>query len=103
MLGKLLVFFLVPAELLLFLAPYSAINVLLFVKAVKYSLDHTEILIVSHILTVYRIQIAFTECQVMNRIEDIGLTYTILTYETIYFPGEWNVYLFIILEVDKGK
>jgi hypothetical protein len=102
-LGKLLVFFLVPFELLLFLLPDPAIDILLFAPSFKYSLDDTEFLSVTDILGIHGIQVAFTQGQVMDRIQNIGLPHPVFTHKTIDPFGQVDIHLFIILKIDQRK
>jgi hypothetical protein len=103
MLREFAVFFLISFELLLFLLPDSAIDILLLTLSLKQALHHQEILIISYILAVYRIQVAFTEREIVNGIKKIGLPHAIFPNKAIDLCRKWNVDLFIILKVDQGK
>jgi hypothetical protein len=58
-------------------------------------------LIETDILTVRHIQIRFTQTEIINGIQDIRLTGSILTNKTIDIGRECDLCLLVVLEIDK--
>ena len=63
------------------------------------SMDHKKILGMTDILAVDRVEVTLAESQVMDRIQEVGLPDTIITYKAIDLVGEQVFCLRIILKV----
>ena len=83
MVGELFVLFLVPLELLFLPTAQSAIY-LFFVPVFKFvfALDHADIGIVLNDLCIDGIGVAPAKRQVINRIQQIGLTHAVVAHKT---------------------
>ena len=101
MLRKTLVLLLVALELLLLLALGTTRN--LFHATIPHlieTLDHEEVGLMKNILRIYRIPHTLTERQVINRIQQVGLSHTVLPQKTIQFWRKLQLHLLQILVIE---
>jgi len=68
----------------------------------KYTLDNGKFLIMPDILSIYSIEIAFAETEIMDGIKDIGFTNTVVPDKTINTGREFYFNLFKIFKVNQG-
>ena len=68
----------------------------------KYTLNKRKIPIMPDILGIYSIEITFTETEIMDGIQDIGFTNTVVSYKAIDAWREFYFNFFKILEVNQG-
>ncbi len=104
MIGKALILFLVAAELLPLSATDTTVD-LFFCSLLRevISLQHTYIGIMRDDLRVDGVGIAFTEREVIDRIQQVGLAHSIVPDETVDLGGELQFSLSEIFIVDDGE
>lgn len=104
MVGELFVLFLVPLELLFLPTAQSAIY-LFFVPVFKFifALDHADIGIVLDDLRIDGIGITPAKRQVINRIQQIGLTHAVVAHKTVDFGRQFKLNLRQVFVIYDGE
>ena len=103
MLRQLVIFLLVALELLALLPPNGAEDFLQSPLIVVLPLQHTHVLLVMDDLPVLRMDMAFRKREVIDGIEQIGLSHAVVAEKTIHFRRESDFCLLYVFVIENRK
>jgi hypothetical protein len=101
MLGKPFVVLFIPPELLALVLLYPTMDFFFQSIPLIIPLDKKKILPMTDILGIYRIEITLGHAHVVDGIQKVGLSGTVIPHKTIYLLAEFKLQLMVILEVNK--
>jgi len=81
----------------------AAKDLLRFLFIEKQSLNHCKFLIMADILSIYRVEIALAQTEVMNSIEQVGFTNAVIAYKAIDARRKSDLCCFNIFKVNQRK
>src|SRR6476661_8213901 len=96
-----LIFFLVMLELFLMGAFHPAEYFVGFIAFLHPGLYGKKRQIMLNVLTVNGIKKAFTKRNIVNRIQEIGFSHSVIPYKTIKFSAKTQLRFIIIFKIDK--
>lgn len=79
----------------------AAYNLFFTVVLFKCPFNKEKVLVMGDILRCNGIEIAFAQCKVVNRIQDVGLPYTVIANKTVDFAVKFEFSGFKILVVNE--
>lgn len=66
------------------------------------TLNYEERFIVGNILTVHRVKITFTKCKIVDSIQQIGFTHTVIAHKAIDPAAETGIKLRVVFKINKA-
>ena len=103
MLRQFVIFLLVALELLALLPPNGAEDFLQSPLIVVLPLQHTHVLLVMDDLPVLCMDMAFREREVIDGIEQIGLSHAVVAEKTVHFRRESDFCLLYVFVIENRK
>ena len=103
MLRQLVIFLLVALELLTLLPPDGAEDLLRPSLIIILPLQHAHVLLVVDDLAVLRMDMAFRKGEVIDGVEQIGLSHAVVSEETVHFRGESDFRLQYVFVIENRK
>ena len=103
MVGQAFILFLVAAEHLFLVTFQSAVDTLISALQFERTLHHEEVLVMPDVLAFDGVEIALAEGQVMDGVEQVGLSLPIITGKDVHAMVKLQAGLAVILKIYKGN